>query len=390
VTRHTGSVAQSKYAEEVIAAAYVRGDVQFFNGRLKVVTGVRVEQTNVEGQGQLIDPTRNFQRDGAGRVILGPNSRPLPITTNALETALLTNIDRGLRAEKEYLRWFPSLNATYNIRENLVARFGYYHSVGRPNLVQYAGSLTLPDTENLPAPNNRITVNNAGIKAWSARTYKATLEYYFEKVGLVSVAAFQRNIDNFFGSTVFVPSGEFLNLYGLDPNIYGDYEVSTQYNLDGMVRMTGVDFNYKQALTFLPEWARGLQVYANASALRATGDDSANFNFVPRTVNWGISLSRPKFSLQLKWNYNSRKRQGPVSGRSIEPGTYNWTAERLLMDVIGEYYFYKRWSLFANLNNVSDTPSDLEIFGPSTPEHAQFRRRFNFGSLWTIGVKATF
>jgi MYXO-CTERM domain-containing protein len=31
--------------------------------------------------------------------------------------------------------------------------------------------------------------------------------------------------------------------------------------------MSGVDFSYKQALTFLPSWARGVQVYANASAL---------------------------------------------------------------------------------------------------------------------------
>lgn len=186
------------------------------------------------------------------------------------------------------------------------------------------------------------------------------------------------------------PSAEFLNLYGLDPDIYGAYEVNTQYNLQQSVRMTGVDVNYKQALTFLPQWARGIQVYANASALRATGDDSANFNFVPRTVNCGASLTRPKFMVQLKWNYNSRKRQGAFTGRSIEPGTYNSTAERQLMDVIGEYHFHRKWSLFANLNNIRDEPSDLEIFGPSTPEYAQFRRRLNFGSLWTIGVKGTF
>jgi hypothetical protein len=35
--------------------------------------------------------------------------------------------------------------------------------------------------------------------------------------------------------------------------------------------MTGLEFDYKQALTFLPQWARGVQVFANASALRATG-----------------------------------------------------------------------------------------------------------------------
>jgi hypothetical protein len=185
VQRHTGTTAQSKYAEEVISSLYLRGDVQLFNGRMKIVGGVRAEQTNVEGQGQLIDPTRNYQYDSAGRPIVGTNGRPLPITTDALQSARLTTIDRGLRSEKEYLRLFPSVNAAYSIRENLIARAGYYHSVGRPNLVQYAGSLTLPDTENVPGPTNRITVNNAGIKAWSARTYKVTLEYYFEKVGLL-------------------------------------------------------------------------------------------------------------------------------------------------------------------------------------------------------------
>ena len=46
--------------------------------------------------------------------------------------------DRGARAEKEYLRWFPSLNASYDLRENLIARAAYYHSIGRPDFNQYA------------------------------------------------------------------------------------------------------------------------------------------------------------------------------------------------------------------------------------------------------------
>lgn len=392
VAEHNNTTAQSKYAEEVISAVYLRGDVQLLNGRLKLVGGVRAEQTNVEGEGQLIDPTRNFQYDSAGRPILGPNGRPLPISTNALQTAQLTTIDRGLQSKKEYLRLFPSLNAAYSIRENLIARAGYYHSVGRPNLVQYAGALTLPDTELPPAPNNRISVNNAGIKAWSARTVKVTLEYYFENVGLVSIAGFQRHIENFFGSTVFRATPQFLGLYGLEAAEYGDYDVATQYNLPDPVRMSGVDFNYKQALTFLPNWARGVQIYANASALRATGDDSNNFQgYVPRTANWGVSLTRQKFKLQTKWNYGSKRRNGPVAqNRGIDAATFNWTAKRLLVDVIGEYNFSRRWSVFANLNNVGDTPSSLEISSPNTPEIAQFRQRIHYGSLWTVGVKAEF
>jgi TonB-dependent receptor len=370
----------------------VRGDALFLSGRLKLVGGVRAEQTNAKGQGQLIDPTRNFQRDNSGRLILGANGRPLPITTNALETARLTNVDRGLHAEKEYLRWFPSLNASYNVRENLIARAGYYLSVGRPDFVQYAGSLTLPDTETPPGPTNRISVNNAGIKAWSARTTKVSLEYYFEKVGLISVSAFRRDIENFFAATTLTPTPEFLGLYGLDPAVYGGFDVATQYNLPTPVRMTGIDLNYKQALTFLPPWARGVQVFANASTLRATGDAAANFaGYIPKTANWGVSLSREKYNLRLRWNYSSRQRRALIAaGRSIEASTYNWGSERLLFDLSGEFNLRRNMALFANLSNLTDEPVDVEIAGPSTPGHARFRQRQTFGSMWTFGVKGTF
>ncbi len=391
-TSYIREVALSKHAEEMISSAYLRADAQFLEGRLKLVAGIRGEQTNVKAEGALTDPTRNFQRDASGNPILDTGGQPLPITTNALEAAKLTNINRGLHAEKEYLRWFPSLNVSYNIRDNIIARAGYYWSIGRPDFGQYAGSLTLPNTENPPAPSNRISVNNAAIKAWEAQTWKLGIEYYFEGTGLFSIGVFQRDFENMFASTVATATPEFLAFYNLDPGVYGAYDVSTQYNLGSTVRMTGVDFNYKQALTFLPTWARGVQVFANASAQRATGDTSGSFaGYTPRTANWGVSLLREKFNLRVKWSYKGRQRLGPVAaGRSIEPGTFTWGAKRLLVDVSGEYYFHKRFAAFANLNNVFDAPVDLEIYGPSTPSEAKFRQRRAFGSLWTFGIKASF
>ena len=64
--------------------------------------------------------------------------------------------------------------------------------------------------------------------------------------------------------------------------------------------------------------------------------------------------------------------------------------DRLNIDLQGEYYFYKRFALFASMRNLRDQSEDVEVYGPSTPENAQFRQRTNFGSLWTIGVKGTF
>ncbi len=403
-TRYRADVNDSRISKEIISAAYLRADAQFLDRRLKFTGGVRAEQTNIKANGPLSDPTRNFQRDAAGNVVTvaaptpaNPNARTpaliLPNTpANALAISQLTLLDRATRVEKEYLRWFPSLNASYNLRENLVLRAAAYSSVGRPNFTQYSGGVTLPNLEVAPdSLTNRITVNNAGIKPWTARSNKVSLEYYFERVGLISVGAFRRDIRNFFGATTFDATPEFLALYGLDPVLYDPFRVATQHNLATSVRMTGIDVNYRQALTFLPRWARGVQVFANGSSQRVIGDAASNFNgYIPRSGSWGISLSREKYNVRLNWNYLGRQRRGEVTGRSIEPGTYTWGSKRSYIDLTGEYSLTRRFSVFANLRSINDPTDDVEIHGPSTPTEAQFRSRAEFGSLWTLGIKGTF
>jgi TonB-dependent receptor len=388
---YRSQVNSSKLSIETISAAYLRGDLTLFERRLRLTGGVRAEQTNIDARGPLNDPTRNYQRDASGRVILGANGRPLPIATDALAVSQLTFIDRGTRVDKEYLRWFPSLNAACHLRENLIARAAWYTSIGRPGYGQYSGPVTLPDLEAPPSNTNRITVSNAGIKPWRARTTKVGLEYYFERVGLLSVGAFRRDFRNFFGSTTFDATPEFLALYSLDPVLYDPFQVSTQSNLTSRVRMAGFDVNYRQALTFLPRWARGLQVFANGSIQRATGEATANFaGYFPKSGSWGISLSRERYNLRLNWNYLGRQRRGAATGRSLEPGTFTWGSKRSYIDLTGEYSLRRHFALFANLRNANDPTDDVEIHGPTTPASAQFRQRAEFGSLWTLGVKATF
>jgi len=390
-------IAQSKFLDEIVSSAYLRADTAFFARRLKFVGGLRAEQTNIRAQGPLTDPTLNFQRDANGRVIDGNPSLPgvqtVPIvpTTDALGVSRLTYLDRGFRAKKEYLRLFPNFNASFNLRDNLIARASWYTSVGRPDTNQYTGGVTLPNTEEPPSANNRTQVNNVAIKPWSARTTKVRLEYYFQRVGALSVGAFRRDFKNFFGSTRFLPTAEFLQLYDLNPDEYGIYEVQTTYNLSSRVRMTGLEFDYRQALTFLPPWARGVQVFANASALRATGDGADNFRgYVPRSGSWGISLSREKFNLKANWNYRSPARLGQITGRGIEAGTYEWRAKRLNLDLYGDYVLTRRIRLFASLRNVGSAPEDIKRFGPNTPAIARFRQRQDYGSAWIFGAKGTF
>ena len=415
-TAYRNAVNRSKYASEILSSAYFRADTALFSGRLKLVGGIRAEQTNDRAQGFLSDATGNYLRDASGKVVQARDAAGNPLFTgtgatraivpvliepatingvsNALAISKLTLLDRGQHTNKEYLRFFPSLNASYNITENLIARASVYRSVGRPDFAQYAGGLTLPDIDVPANPNsNRIGVNNAGIKAWTANTSKVRLEYYFTPIGEISIGAFRRDFRNLFGSTVFQASPEFLDHYGLDPETYGPYYVSTNYNVPGLVRMEGTEFSYKQVLTFLPQWARGVQVFANASAQRATGDSTASFgNYQPRVYNWGVSLNRSKYNLRMNWNYRGRRRGSFIaaSARSIEPGSYNWISKRLYIDLSGEYRLTNRIGLFASMRNLNDATEDTERRGPNTPSHAQLLSREDFGSLWTMGLKGTF
>lgn len=390
---YRSGVSGSKFAEETISSAYVRGDLSLLQRRLKLIGGVRAEQTNVHAEGPLNDPTGNYQRNAAGAVILGPNGSPLlrVPTTDALGVSRLTFIDRGQASRKEYLRFFPSLNASYELRENFILRGAYYRSIGRPDFNQYAGGITLPDTERSPSSTNRIGVNNAGIKAWSADTVRVRLEYYLEPVGQFTVSAFRRDYENFFGTTSLPASPAFLAFYGLDAATYGAYEVATQYNLPSKLHTYGFDFDYKQVLTFLPSWARGVQVFANASTTRVTGAETQNFlGYIPRSGSLGISLTRERFNLRLNWNFRSRARRNEITGRSIEPGTFEWRNSRSLFDAQGDWNLSRRFALFFNLRNIADLPEDVERLGPHTPEVAQFRQRENWGALWTFGLKGSF
>ncbi|MBM3855885.1 MAG: TonB-dependent receptor [Verrucomicrobia bacterium] len=229
------------------------------------------------------------------------------------------------------------------------------------------------------------------MKAWNARSTKATLEYYFDRVGFVSVGAFRRDIDNFFVSTVIPATPEFLALHSLDGEEYAGYDVSTQINSPEKVRMEGYNLNYKQALTFLPEWARGVQLFANFNALRATGTGAGNFGgYIPRTVNWGLSLSRPKYNLKINWHHRGRARDSAITGRGIEAGTYNWSGQRMYVDVGADYNLTKRIALLVSVRNLNSMPERTEAAGPSTPDAMQLLTLTNYGAVWVFGVKGSF
>ena len=94
--------------------------------------------------------------------------------------------------------------------------------------------------------------------------------------------------------------------------------------------------------------------------------------------------------ISIRQKAPGESRNAIAAGPSIEPGTFVWWSKRLYLDLSADYTFYKRFAVFASLRNVGDAPDDIEVHGPSTPAHAQFRQRTEFGSLWQFGIKGSF
>ncbi len=274
---------------ETVGAAYIMTQGKI--GNTGFLAGVRGEKTEDDSWGwvrqrfpssaadQAADPVGAAQRDYA-------------------------NTRRDLSGS--YNKLFPSVHLTHDLSQNLKARLSWSTSFGRPPL-----SNLMPN-ETISEPNMTVTINNPDLKPQTAENWDASLEYYFEPVGSVSVGWFHKKIEDFFQNNV--PFGT------VGPNQdngfngeYAGFTLQGRSNL-GTATIQGWELSYQQQLTSLPGILEGLGVFANYTYLETHGDwgrgaDAATTpvpDFVPRTGNIGMSWRYRRFSSNVRANYTGR------------------------------------------------------------------------------------
>jgi TonB-dependent receptor len=380
-------VLNSRVITEEVAAQYLRFDLRLFENRLWIVSGVRYERTRDEGSGPINDLSRTYQRDAAGRLILNAG-RPIKIVGDALALARLQYVERGAEVAKDYGDFYPSVNLTYNLTPDLVARASYAETLSRPNFNFIIPGTTLPD----PSTTSRvITINNVELRPWTARNYDLALSFYPKGGGELSAGVFRKDIKDFFSSEDVDATPELLELYGIDQSYSTEnYILRSQQNVSGATRIDGIEFSYRQPLKFLPAWARGVNVRYNVTKLKLSGDALSDFDgFIPLSQNWGISLDRPKFNVRLNWNSRGRQDRAIVSGVA-EPGTREYVRARLSLDLEAEYRIGKHLGVFLGARNVTREPEIIQRYGPSTPGYARTYQRSDYGTTIATGVKGSF
>jgi iron complex outermembrane recepter protein len=270
-------------------------------------------------------------------------------------------------------------------------RGAYAKTLGRPqtsNIIP-GTTITAPDVA-IPT----ITVSNTGLRPWTAHSFDLSLESYQIKGGVGSAGVFHKSISNFFSNTRTAVSPTTLAEFGLpnDPLLQG-YEISTVTN-GGDATVKGMEFSYRQSLTFLPVWARGVQVFANATRLQVDGSNSADFSgFNPTTFAGGVSLVRPRYFVKVTYNYQGEIRTGSAAvnaANGIPPNTSNYQGEKRRLGIDAQYSFHKRLSAYVTIVDVLGFEQWVKRYAPDTPGYARPSRLQELGYFTTIGIRGEF
>ena len=254
---------------EDVAAAYAMARARL--GKLSLLGGVRMENTDVTATGRITDP----RKPGA---------------------TLVTR-------DGDYRNYFPSVHLRYEPRAGLLMRASYSTGSARPAFGDVYPVTTV--TYNTASGLGQVRQSDPGLRPQFSDNLDASLEYYFEPVGVLSASVFHKRLTDFISSETRLIDSGVNNGFGGD---YAGFDLVTTRNF-GSATIKGYELNYNQQLRQLPGVLKTLAVFANYTKITTNGsyaNGSAELvRFIPETANAGLSWRFHQLSWRAAYNYKS-------------------------------------------------------------------------------------
>jgi TonB-dependent receptor len=338
--------------KEQVDARYVEANTRWQKLRLNL--GVREERTRTVGRTFDIIPPALVRAAG-----YTPNT--IPFVTYQYRNFERQNKYGG------YENLFFSGGARYAMTKALNLQLSASQSIGRPSYSNLAGVIAI--NEN----NFTVQIPNPELKPETSNKYFASIQYFIEPAGTISVSTYQLEVKNMGTSNTEI-SAEAAG-YADDPEYVG-YRFLRPTNLDGIRKIKGVEFEYSQQLVFLPGFARGFSVFGSVS--RAIPDTRLTA-VVPKAANGGIRFSNHKFNLQVRATWSSARIT------SIAATQTQWQYERLMFDVSGGYKLNRTYEVTLSGRNITNAPIRGFMDEPGIMLSNQ-----EYGAVWTLGIRGRY
>jgi TonB-dependent receptor len=262
---------------------------------------------------------------------------------------------KRITGSTDYTNIMPGLHLNWRPQKDLVVRFAWTNTLGRPSYASLAPTRVVDNIETAVGSGvytGSISSGNPKLEPYESMNWDLSVEYYLKNAGIVSVGAFRKDIDN----PVFSRS------YTLT-NVTVD---NIRYNLLGMSQpenarkgdVTGVELNYQQFFHFLPSPLDGLGVNFNytrtdsSATIFGRTDPLPFFKQSDEIGNIALVYEKYGFEGRVAMSFNSPYMT--AVGTNANNDTY--TNGRHPIDVKASYRVNKRLKLFCEFTNVNEQP----------------------------------
>lgn len=314
--------------DEYIYAGYAMGSMDF--GKLTVLGGLRWEKTDATIRAVEV---RTFRGQLLGRF---PKS--------------------GVTS---YDKLFPNLQSVYRFSDRLIGRAAITQVLGRP-AYEDARPLARFTYDLITNPNNptynhsgSLNVGNPELGPYEAVNFDVSLEYYLQGRGLISVAAYRKEIDNPIYSYTQSQENVIYSGIGLQT-----LNVTSVRNADSG-RISGLEVNLYQPFSFLPAPFDGFGVDANVSLISSEvkvplrpNDDLPFLRQPSRLYNVTLFYEKGGFSGRIAWSYADESIE--TIGSDVLNDRYRVPRDQF--DVLFRYRVSGNYAITAAVRNLTEEP----------------------------------
>ena len=353
------SSVESYEADEEILAGYLMGKYQ--TGPLRVIGGVRVEQTKTNTSGSRAELIEE------GALVGG-----VPL---ADDTLFITPVSFS----NDYTDVLPSLNVRYDVTDKVVARFGAFQSIIRPSFGKFAPRFIVEENED---GEREGEFGNPDLDPYRATNFDATLEYYFSPEAVLQGGVFYKKIDDYIVDVVFDDPGTFNGI------AYNEAVIP----LNGeSAEVRGLELSYGQAFTMLPAPFDGLianlnYTYTDTEAEVQTEDGLRTIPLPTSSEHtYNIVIGYDKGPLSLRLSGAGRSSYLDELGGEADEDRY--VEPHFQIDASAKYRFTENFQIFGELVNINDATYTAYQTGPGRDRLLQYEE---YGWTAKFGFKANF
>jgi iron complex outermembrane receptor protein len=324
---------------EKIAGAYVMGNVQI--GGLSILAGLRLEDTRTDGEGPLVQIT---PAEAARRAAwVGA------LTDDEIRRRAYAQYGGRSKGTGQYRNIFPGIHFKYATPGGLMARLSHSTGIGRPEF----GQIMPNSSANYTAET--LTINNPALKPQYSNNFDASVEYYFEPIGLFSAGVFLKELSDF----IYQDRSQSIGA-GANNGYEGEYQgftIITSSN-GGSARYRGLELSYQQQFRFLPGLWRGLGVNMNYTKVETKGDYGGRVattqvaGMVPETANVALTFVQKGWNLRWQWNWRSSR----LVTISTNPAAMVYDMPKTATTVKLKYAMSPKLGFFCNVENLFSEP----------------------------------